>query len=115
MTITTLKVKQNERADNIRKNRKLWKEGQRVINDIIFEEAKKYWDAQRALTLDRTEFRHWHIAGSLERGRTYEQIERKVREGNEPNWNRIEEYRGIIKSYRTCESGVRYEEATTTA
>lgn len=35
-------------------------------------------------------WRHRHIAYCLLRGRTYEQIENKVKEGNEPDWKLIE-------------------------
>jgi len=35
------------------------------------------------------EFRHKHIAYCLARGRSYEQIESKVHEGNEPKWDII--------------------------
>lgn len=35
------------------------------------------------------EFRHNHIVISMARGKTYEQIENKVREGNEPSWSFI--------------------------
>ena len=34
-------------------------------------------------------YRHKHIAYCLLRGRKYEEIESKVREGNEPNWSII--------------------------
>ena len=42
-------------------------------------------------------YRHKHIAYCLLRGKTYEQIESKVREGNEPNQNLITKY---IEQYK---------------
>ena len=42
------------------------------------------------------EFRHQHIAYCLARGRSYEQIESKVRENNEPNQEYIRE---LLESY----------------
>lgn len=44
-------------------------------------------DIQKA----KYEFRHQHIAYCLARGRSYEQIESKVRENNEPNQKYIEQ------------------------
>ena len=43
-------------------------------------------------------YRHLHIAYCLLRGRSYEEIEGKVREGNEPNWRYIDE----LKALHTC-------------
>ena len=40
---------------------------------------------RRTIELSQYNFRHKHIAYCMARGRTYEQIEPKVREGNEPN------------------------------
>lgn len=37
-------------------------------------------------------FRHKHIAYCLLRGKTYEQIENKVHEGNAPDWDKINAY-----------------------
>jgi len=46
-------------------------------------------------------YRHKHIAYCLLRGRTYEQIENKVREGNEPDFTKIEK---IMQEYREVEA-----------
>jgi len=46
------------------------------------------------------EFRHQHIAYCLARGKTYEQIEQKVREGNEPNQDYIEQ---LLSEYPTIQ------------
>lgn len=44
--------------------------------------------------------RHKHIAYSMMRGRTYEQIEAKCRKGNSPDQNLIQE---IIRAYGTTD------------
>jgi hypothetical protein len=44
--------------------------------------------------------RHKHIAYSMMRGRSYEQIEPKCREGNEPDQNLIQE---ILRAYKTAD------------
>ena len=36
------------------------------------------------------EYRWHHIAYSLARGKTYKQIENKVKDGNKPDWGRID-------------------------
>lgn len=43
------------------------------------------------------DYRHMHIAYCLLRGRKYEQIENKVRPGNEPNWTHVE---SVLQQYR---------------
>ena len=51
---------------------------------------------ERDIRKAKYEFRHQHIAYCLARGRQYEQIERKVREHNEPN----QEYVGkLLETY----------------
>lgn len=42
--------------------------------------------------------RHLHIAYCLIRGRSYEQIENKVRENNEPNWRYVDELKTLHSS-----------------
>src|SRR4030043_392970 len=59
---------------------------------------------QYALFKLSREYRHKHIAYCLMRGRSYEQIERKCREGNEPNKDLIQE---IIHEYSQTEKDVR--------
>lgn len=56
------------------------------------------YNAQGKLILDRDTWRHRHIAYCLERGRTYEQIEPKVRVENAPNWYLIEQIRADLKA-----------------
>ena len=46
------------------------------------------------------EYRHQHIVYCLARGRTYEQIESKVREGNEPNQDYIKQ---LLSEYPTIQ------------
>lgn len=52
----------------------------------------KHWKLDSSLNTIKFKFRHMHIAYCLLKGRTYEQIEPKVREHNEPNWDIIKEY-----------------------
>jgi hypothetical protein len=55
-------------------------------------------DQQAAVVTKKRTCRHRHIAYSMMRGRTYEQIEAKCREGNSPDQNLIQE---IIRAYGT--------------
>ena len=47
------------------------------------------------------EYRHLHIAHCLLRGRSYEQIEPKVRAGNEPNWGKIDGLKALYSRVET--------------
>jgi len=67
-----LKQLRHEIADTQRKGN--------VASDLMSEQS-----------FTKREFRHRHIAYGLLRGRTYEQIENKVKEGNEPNFQRVED------------------------
>jgi len=51
------------------------------------ESNKKRHEVQQA----KYEFRHQHIAYCMARGKSYEQIERSVRDDNEPNQDYIEQ------------------------
>jgi hypothetical protein len=55
------------------------------------------------VSLKRT-YRHRHIAYCLLRGRQYEQIESRRREGNEPDWNLIQEVKDEYASKDVCTS-----------
>jgi hypothetical protein len=55
----------------------------------FFEE---YWKAGSKLSSMKFQFRHKLIAYSMVKGKSYEEIERNVREDNKPNWSFI---RGI--------------------
>lgn len=67
----------------IRTNRRLWKEAQSTQKWEIA--PKPGWRIQ----MDSADFRNKHIAYCLLRGRTYEQVEPKVRDGNGPRWDLI--------------------------
>ena len=58
------------------------------------------WDLQKG----RAWYRHRHIAYSLLKGKTYDQIENNCREGNEPDWSLIEEIKNEYapEDVRTC-------------
>jgi len=85
-----------ETAIKIRKAKEEWKETQRnndfslpTWSDSKFEEkfrahCRLYEPLGKLWKLSR-EYRHRHIAYSLVRGSTYYQIERTVRDGNEPD------------------------------
>jgi hypothetical protein len=76
----------------------------------IHETKKAFKDSQRNGTWRVTEelrskcsslswgFRHDHIAYSMLRGRTYEQIEAKVAKGNEPNMELVMEIMEDLRS-----------------
>ena len=69
-------------AISIREARENMKTKQRETGDA--------WAEQSNLVSRVQEYRTRHIAYSLAKGKTYKQIENKVKEGNEPNWNRID-------------------------
>jgi hypothetical protein len=113
-------------AIEIRKTREEWKHNQRtydfsiapLYNDPKWEEklrerGRMYAPARKLWKLS-WDYRHRHIAYSLARGNTYYQIERTVREGNEPDMKRVtkileEEYR--LKWIDINELPVQIEEA----
>jgi len=55
--------------------------------------AIDYTWASSRLVSARFEFRYKHIAYCLAKGRKYEEIESKVKKGNEPSWNNINHYK----------------------
>ena len=57
----------------------------------------KQVNEQHSLHDMRREYRHKHIVYSLARGRTMEQIEPKVREGNEPSRHEIERLKKLYE------------------
>ena len=67
---------------SIRKYREDMKSKQRETGDA--------WSEQSNLITIKQKYRHRHIAYSLAKGKTYEQIEKVVKEGNEPNWREID-------------------------
>jgi hypothetical protein len=75
------------------------KEEQKALGKHIRELKKKRkgngsdWRLQCEIEEKSREFRHKHIARCELRGRTREQIEAKVRDGNEPNESQISVYK----------------------
>ena len=65
-------------AEEIKKLKPIFKDAQRNNNEP--------WLYLGKLGSLQFQFRHRLIAYSLTKGKNYEQIERTVREGNEPNW-----------------------------
>lgn len=92
----------------------------KVLAALIKEQKVRYKNCQRATSATHNQmwsdfwkwerensnpssriYRHKHIAYCLLRGKKYEQIENKVREGNEPNFSYIEQ---IMKEYREVDA-----------
>lgn len=82
------KVELKALAQDIRELKQTIKEAQR--ND---DGAARY---QYKLPGLKDEFRHKHIAYCMAKGRSYEQIENKTREGNEPDFNYIKK---LVEEY----------------
>jgi hypothetical protein len=84
---------------------KLTKENITMMNSAklleMYENNAKKFDASWGMFCQamndvysrQNEYRYKHIVISLARGKTYEQIEPKVRKGNEPNWKYIDDYK----------------------
>lgn len=83
-------------AIEIRKKRKEWKENQRAYHfmerpstmnwEENMRERGRMFKAFRQLEQWGYEYRHRHIAYSMAKGRTYFEVERSVREGNDPDF-----------------------------
>jgi len=90
-----LKKQLKEYAANIKVASVFYKECQR---------GNKTWEEYYALCSGHkrfpTSYRHMHIAYCLLRGRKYEQIESKVKDGNEPKWDTVN---AIVEQYREVE------------
>lgn len=84
-------IKLNEMKTDIKKVAQEIKE-QRAEFKQLQRDRKSCWKEQSALEAKTMMYRHFHIAYSMARGKTYEQIENKVREGNEPSWSAIEHW-----------------------
>ena len=80
--IDRLKIYIKETATKIRKTRAHYKEAQRDGQTNIANIANKLLRELHGL---QYEYRHHHIAYCELRGRTREEIERKVRDDNHPN------------------------------
>jgi hypothetical protein len=89
MKIKELKNRLKELALSIRAEKHLYKDCQR---------GKILWDTYYIFARNKPagDYRHLHIAYCLLRGKKYQQIENKVKEGNEPNWSLID---SIMKEY----------------
>lgn len=79
-------------AVKIRKAKYEYKEAQR--------KGSASWSMLADLNSLRWEYRHEHIAYSLAKGNKYEEIERTVAEGNEPDWKLIDK---ISSKYKVSE------------
>src|SRR5574343_1724333 len=88
MKIKELKSKLKVLASLIRKSKHSYKECQR--SNMKWDDYFK-WQRENNHPNSDT-YRHMHIAYCLLRGRTYEQIENKVKEGNGPSIDRVEYY-----------------------
>jgi hypothetical protein len=96
MKIKELKSELKVMALKIKEHKAFYKDCQRG--------TKKYedlwrWTREQGNFSSHT-YRHMHIAYCLLRGKKYEQIENKVKNGNEPSWATIE---SIMKDYREVE------------
>ena len=84
-TILDIKNEQKELAQKLRLQKRLFKSKQSNGTDT--------WEDLREKFRLYNEFRHKHIARCLLRGRSYAQIEPKVRVGNEANPYLIDKYK----------------------
>ena len=89
--IWTLKAEQKTLAEELKTDKQSIKDRQKGL------EKGCPSTLQYKLLGKRRNYRHRHIAYSLMRGRTYEQIEPKCAEGNEPDMNLV---RSITNEYR---------------
>lgn len=69
-------------------------------------DSRKYSqkEAIEIMRSNKKELRHLHIAYSMLRGIPYEMIERKVADGNQPSWSRIDEIIGRYKDEQVIRS-----------
>lgn len=80
-----------------------------LIPSVKWESARSEYNRLYELQLDlyrgvqslKHDFRHLHMVYCFARGKTREQIERKVREGNEPDSKRLE---SLMEKYDVKES-----------
>lgn len=93
MKIKELKSRLKELAVSIRQSKSMYKDCQR--GKIAWTDFYAFCNSQ-----PNGDYRHLHIAYCLLRGKKYEQVENKVREGNEPNWALIST---IMNQYRECD------------
>lgn len=80
MKIHALKQELKELALTIKNDKIAYKESQRIASYAIYSEFA------REIPKLSYSYRHKHIAYCMLRGKAYEKVEPKVKEGNEPNW-----------------------------
>jgi hypothetical protein len=90
-----------KRSNPVKEELKKMAEKLRQIRIDIAETQKKgeyagYMQSEQRFL--KFEFRHRHIAYCMLRGRSYEQIERKFREGHEPDMNYVEKLQEQFKT-----------------
>lgn len=95
-------------AQEIKSTRQEYKQYQRSgvafresVFDLSEEDRNKVfrlWGLGDVVEKLSRDFRHKHIAYSLLKGNKYEQIEKSVRKGNEPDWNLIKGIQDEITS-----------------
>jgi hypothetical protein len=90
MTIKELKIQQKARAAKIKADRAAHKSAQ--SQGLPSPVPWGGW----GLHLAGNEYRLHHIAYCMSRGTPYELIEPKVREGNEPRWDKIDAIRATL-------------------
>jgi hypothetical protein len=81
--VLSLKSSLKQIAKELKQSKKDFKQAQR---DCDFP---KQWKLDSSIKTNKFFYRHSHIAYSLMKGKTYEQIESNVREGNIPDWKVI--------------------------
>lgn len=81
--VLSLKSSLKQVAQELKQSKKDFKQAQR---DGDFP---KQWKLDSSIKTNKFFYRHTHIAYCLLKGKNYEQIESRVREGNEPNWSII--------------------------
>jgi Fe-S-cluster-containing dehydrogenase component len=93
-------------AEEIKKTKVCFKNIQKTKKPVCFNHCneeqinlwKREWEYDRKLKSLKFQFRHRLIAYSIAKGKTYEQIEKKVHEGNEPNWTFVKGIQNELKS-----------------
>lgn len=81
--VLSLKSSLKQVAQELKRSKKDFKQAQR---DGDFS---KQWKLYSSIQINKFFYRHTHIAYCLMKGKTYEQIESKVKENNKPDWKVI--------------------------
>lgn len=119
MTIKEMKSQLKVWAEALRAERKTFRQQQRA-RSLWINAHPEYWTARwdseirkeynkLPLSWGKTsalDYRYLHVVYCLARGRKYEQIEPKVREGNELNWARVEKMlAGVVRESEALRPG----------